>query len=87
MPERIYLIGKDQDLLELSEQALDTKDMLQELLAKYPKLLAGEKLDMQEPRRWLFVSRELSVPDGSDVRRWSLDHLFLYQEAVPHSWK
>jgi hypothetical protein len=83
MPERIYLIGKDQDLLELNEQAFDTEDVLQELLAKYPKLLAGEQLDMREPRRWLFVSRELSVPDGSDVRRWSLDHLFIDQEAVP----
>ena len=83
MPERIYLIGKDQDLLELNEQAFDTEDVLQELLAKYPKLLAGEQLNMQEPRRWLFVSRELSVPDGSDVRRWSLDHLFIDQEAVP----
>ena len=83
MPERIYLIGKDRDLLELNEQAFDTEDVLQELLAKYPKLLAGEQLDMQEPRRWLFVSRELSVPDGSDVRRWSLDHLFIDQEAVP----
>jgi len=83
MPERIYLIGKDRDLLELNEQAFDTEDVLQELLAKYPKLLAGEQLNLQEPRRWLFVSRELSVPDGSDVRRWSLDHLFIDQEAVP----
>ena len=37
-----------------------------------------------DPRRWLLVRREMGVPDeelGSD--RWSLDHLFLDQDAMP----
>jgi hypothetical protein len=46
--------------------------------------LAGEQINEASPRRWLFISREVGVPEsegGPD--RWSLDHLFLDQEAIP----
>jgi hypothetical protein len=41
-------------------------------------------MDGDEPRRWLLISREMGIPgeaEGGD--RWSLDHLFLDQDAVP----
>jgi hypothetical protein len=41
-------------------------------------------MDEASPRRWLLISREVGVPseeDGAD--RWSLDHLFLDQDAIP----
>ena len=47
-------------------------------------LLAGEQIDSENPRRWLLITREMSVPDEEDgTARWSLDHLFLDQDAVP----
>lgn len=68
----------------MEEAAYDSEKLLQELLAKYPDLLAGEQINSTEPRRWLLISREMSVPDEEDgAGRWSLDHLFLDQDAVP----
>src|SRR5947208_12743767 len=80
----IFLIQSGGDLVEMIEQPYDTEDMLQELLAKYPNLLAGDQMDGAAPRRWLLISREMGVPseeEGGD--RWSLDHLFLDQDAIP----
>jgi len=84
MSSGIFLIQNSGDLVEMKEQPYDTEDVLQELLAKYPNLLAGDQMDGAEPRRWLVISREMGVPseeEGGD--RWSLDHLFLDQDAIP----
>ena len=80
----IYLIQGDGSLVEMEEKAYDSEDLLQGLLAAYPNLLAGDQIDGDEPRRWLLISREMplaSEEDGSG--RWSVDHLFLDQDAVP----
>ena len=80
----IYVLQRDKQLIELREQEYDSENLLQELLAEYPNLLAGDQIDSAAPRRWLLVGREMGVPSeksGSD--RWSLDHLFLDQDAVP----
>src|SRR5262245_61646719 len=80
----IFLIQSGGDLVEMTEQPYDSEDVLQELLAKYPNLLAGDQIDGTAPRRWLLISREMGVPsveEGGD--RWSLDHLFLDQDAIP----
>jgi hypothetical protein len=81
---KIYLVQGDGTLQSLSEQSYSSEDLLQTLLEKYPDLLAGEQIDALAPRRWLLVSREVGVPgeeEGYD--QWSLDHLFLDQDAVP----
>ena len=80
----IYLIRDDGDLVEMRESLYDSEDVLQRLLGQYPDLLAGDQIDDSKPRRWVLVSREMGVPgeeDGSG--RWSLDHLFLDQDAIP----
>ena len=78
----IFLLSGEQ-LVEMREHAYDSEDLLQELLAKYPSLLAGDQL-AGSPHRWLLVKRELGVPDReAGGGRWSLDHLFIDQEAVP----
>lgn len=80
----IFLLQKDGQLVEMNEQEYDSEGLLQELLAKYPSLLAGSQMNSEKPRRWLLVCREAGVPaeeDGSD--RWSIDHLFLDQDAIP----
>ena len=80
----IYLIQGDGQLVEMTEQAYDSEDLLQGLLANYPSLLAGDQVDSIAPRRWLLVSRERAVPsEEGGGGRWSLDHLFLDQDAVP----
>jgi hypothetical protein len=53
-------------------------------LADYPNLLAGDLIDHDAPRRWLFIRREVAVPSGEENKSLlSLDHLFLDQDAVP----
>jgi hypothetical protein len=73
-----------EDLVAMHEQPYDSEDLLQTLLAKYPDLIAGSDDVTGSPRRWLLVKREVGVP-GSETggSRWSLDHLFIDQEAVP----
>lgn len=84
MSGHIFLLQKGAGLVRMEETAYSSEGLLQKLLADYPDLLAGEQIDRAEPRRWLFICREIGVPDeeqGSD--RWSLDHLFIDQDAVP----
>ena len=80
----IYLLGNDKRLVEMKETAYDSEDLLQGLLASYPSLLAGDQIDQTTPRKWVLISREMGIPDddeGGD--RWSVDHLFLDQDAIP----
>jgi hypothetical protein len=79
----IFLLSGEK-LVEMREQAYDSEDLLQSWLAKYPNLLAGGEQLAGSPRRWLLVKREAGVPDReTGSNRWSLDHLFIDQEAVP----
>ncbi len=80
----IYAIHGDGRLVEMTETAYESEELLQRLLADYPKLLAGDQMDQASPRRWLLVSREAGVPAtllGAD--RWWIDHLFLDQDSIP----
>jgi hypothetical protein len=80
----VFLIQEDGKLVEMREQPYDSEALLQELLAKYPNLLAGDQMDGTEARRWLLVSREMAIPGEEDGGgRWTLDHLFLDQDAIP----
>lgn len=80
----IFLVGKDGELTELRQEAYDAEELLQELLVRYPALLGGDQIRPEHPLRWLLVSREQGVPgEEAGGNRWSLDHLFLDQDAVP----
>lgn len=80
----IFLVQHDGSLVELRESPYDAEVVLQELLATYPALLSGGDIDPKSPRRWLFITRELGIPgDDAGADRWSLDHLFLDQDAIP----
>jgi len=84
MSGSIYLIQGNDELVEMNEEPYDSEDLLQELLAKYPNLLAGDQMDDVAPRRWLLISREASLPSEEDgAGRWSVDHLFLDQDGIP----
>ncbi len=64
------------------EQPYESEDALQALLADYPDLLAGDQAD-GEPRRWLLLAREAPLGDADRDARWSVDHLFVDQDAIP----
>ena len=80
----IYLMRESGELIEMNERGYDTEDLLQGYLADHPDLLAGDQINDVEPRRWLLISREMGVPSEEDSGdRWSADHLFLDQDAIP----
>ena len=62
----IFLIRENDELIEMTEQPYDSEDLLQGLLAKYPNVLAGDQININSPRRWLLISREISIPDSED---------------------
>ncbi|MEO0375199.1 MAG: hypothetical protein AAF329_11370 [Cyanobacteria bacterium P01_A01_bin.17] len=80
----IFSIQADNQLVEMTEAPYLSEDAFQSLLEDYPSLLAGDQIDSASPRRWLLVKREMGVPDVENgYGRWSVDHLFLDQDAVP----
>jgi hypothetical protein len=80
----IFLIGDNNQIIEMKDQPYESEDLLQQLLAKCPSVLAGDQFSGSAPLKWLFVAREAGIPDeqgGAD--RWSLDHIFVDQNGVP----
>lgn len=74
----------DGELIEMTDDLYDREALLQRDLADFPKLLAGDQMDTAEPRRWSLIAREASVPDKQGGNeRWSADHLFVDQDAIP----
>jgi hypothetical protein len=80
----IFLIQDSGQLMEMAEQEYDSEALLQELLAKYPNILAGDQINSEVPRRWILISREIRLPSEEDgAGRWAVDHLFVDQDAIP----
>jgi len=80
----IFMIDQDGRLLEMAATRYASEGVLQDLLAAHPDLLAGGLMDPSSPRRFLLIEREAGIPrseGGPD--HFSLDHLFLDQDAVP----
>jgi len=84
MSSGVFVLQKDGTLVEMNQQDYDSEDMLQTLLATYPNLLAGDQINELNPRKWILISREYSIPDEETSEgRWSIDHLFLDQDGIP----
>jgi hypothetical protein len=80
----IFLLRGGDELVPMTEAPYDTEDVLQELLAKFPDLLAGDQFAGADARRWILIERESAVPDAEEgMGRWSVDHVFLDQDGVP----
>ena len=84
MPEEIYHLNEQGHLEPMTEEPFALEDRLQELVAEYPRLLSGEQMDPESPRRWILIGREQGIADivGGE-HRWSLDHLLVDQDAIP----
>jgi hypothetical protein len=80
----IFLLKDSGNLEKVPVKPYDSEDLLQSLIEKYPELLAGDQINPEDPIRWIMVKREVGVPGGEQQGdRWSIDHLFLDQNAVP----
>lgn len=83
MSRGIFLIHSGGSLTELREQRYESEALLQQLLAQYPSVLAGDDAEAK-PRRWLLIDREAAIPDEPDgAARWAVDHVFLDQDGIP----
>ncbi len=84
MSGSIFVVSEDNKILELKESKYENEAIFQELIEKYPNILAGDQISPDNPRKWIFIAREMGVP-GEDGRndRWFLDHLFIDQDAIP----
>jgi len=84
MTGRIFHLSETGEATPMEEQPYDAESVVQQLLAQHPDLLAGDQINSSDPRRWLLVSREMGVPgEEGGAAKWSLDHLFLDQDAIP----
>jgi len=80
----IFLIQDNQELIEMTEQTYESEKLLQTWLAQYPALLVGNQIDAKEPKRFLLIEQECGVPGrAAGADRWSIDHLFIDQDAIP----
>ena len=74
----IYMVGRNGDLARMRPGAPANEDRMQSLVAQYPELIG----DTDGPL--LLVRREQPISDALDASgRWSLDHLFVTQSAIP----
>lgn len=84
MADDVIFMRRGAALVPLAVAPYDAEDVLQGLLEHHPQLLGGAQMDRADPRRFLLVRREAPVADHEGGGgRWSIDHLFLDQDAVP----
>lgn len=82
--DAIFLVHDNTVLERINSSQYISEDVLQELIARHPELLAGDQIDPDNPPRWLLVSREAGIPDTDGAGdRWAVDHLLLDQNARP----
>ena len=84
MAETIFVKNEDGMLIELMQEDYKSEDLLQSLIEEHPEILAGNQINVEYPRRWLLISREMGIPsEEGGGAQWSLDHLFVDQDAIP----
>ena len=83
MDDQIYLMDAG-GVKSLTAQPFDKEDELQTLIARHPELLAWEQMSQDGAKRWILVRREQGIAKESGAGNWwSVDHLFIDQDAVP----
>lgn len=83
MTGKIFLFQQGDKVIKMEETEYASELILQDLIAQYPDLLAGEQMDIDSPRRWLLVQKELVLPyDEEGLKLFYIDHVFLDQDGV-----
>ncbi len=73
----LYMVDQD-GLRRMTPSAPASEDHMQDLVARYPELITDGDGDL------LLIRREQPISDSAEsFGRWSLDHLFVTQDAVP----
>lgn len=83
MTDAVYVVGDNGSLASVPRTAYALEDALQQLIADHPQLLPGDQINPEDPRRWLLIKREAGIGATYGGTRWSLDHLFVDQDATP----
>lgn len=73
----IYAINEQGELSVMAASAPENEDYMQDLVARYPEIIADDDGDL------LLIKREQGIGDGDSSSRWSVDHLFVTRSAVP----
>lgn len=80
----VFILQDDNSLVAMNKAEFASEEDFQRLLARFPELLVGDRIDPVNPRRWLLIRREQPVATGENgAAQWSLDHLFLDQDGIP----
>ena len=80
----VFVLNGASALVPMQATCFASEDDFQDLLARFPALLAGDQMNGADPRRFVLVEREQPIASESGgAGRWSLDHLFLDQDGVP----
>lgn len=81
----IYIVRDSWDSEPLDRVRCESEEReLQLLLERNLDLLPGDQINPDDPRRWLLVKREMSVPDPSTgMDRWSIDFFLVDQDGIP----
>jgi hypothetical protein len=81
----VYIVKSDGNTELMQVVACKDEDReRQTLLQRNPDLLPGDQIDPDDPCRWMLIKREMPVPDPvTGTGRWSIDFLFIDQNAVP----
>ena len=84
MDSNIFLIDEHGQAVELRNAPYQDEDSFQRLIAEHPELLNCVLPAEAEQQQWIFVAREVGVPDHSEgCAQWFLDHLLLSYDGVP----
>jgi hypothetical protein len=80
----VFVLTEAKALVAMQTAAFASEDDFQDLLARFPALLAGDQIDSANPRRFMLIDREQPIAcEIGGAGRWSLDHLFLDQDGIP----
>lgn len=83
MPAIYVMSGEGSKLVEMTELPYELEDVLQALLQDYPDLLSGDS-SPESRHRYLLIGREVGLAsEEAGTERWSVDHLFIDEDAVP----
>ena len=64
MSGSIFVVSEDNKILELKESKYENEAIFQELIEKYPNILAGDQISPDNPRKWGFQEKMVEMIDG-----------------------
>lgn len=57
------LVNENEQIIPLKEAKYESEDLFQRMIEQYPDILAGGQITPDQPRKWIFISWEMGVPE------------------------